>query len=136
MQQFFNSLYTFFVGLLYDRKTPFFGQYKAGIFNDTGFYTLLTALGLVLVFYYLFNHLAPRLTHLGLYRPLHWLLVLLLVAGLGALIAWRVSTGQQAGADAYMRYFIVANTLVAVLWYVLFSLALKWGSHHARRTPF
>ncbi|MBC8085582.1 MAG: hypothetical protein H7Z21_20480 [Hymenobacter sp.] len=136
MQQFFNSLYTIGIGLLYDRKSPLYGLYKAEIFNAAGFYTLLTALALVLIFYYVFNHFIPALTHQGLYRPAHWLLVLLLAAGLGALLAWRVSLGQGATSDPYMRYFIVANTVVAPLWFVLFSVALKWGSHHARRTPF
>ena len=136
MQQFFNSLYTFFIGLLYDRKTPLYGLYKASIFNDVGFYTLLTALALVVVFYYVFNRLVPALTHMGLFRPTHWLLVLLAAGGLSALIAWRVSLGQGATSDPYMRYFIIANMLVGIIWYVLFSLVLKWGSNHARRTPF
>lgn len=136
MQQFFNSLYTIGIGLLYDRKTPLYGLYKAEIFNTVGFNTLLTALALVLVFYYVFNHAVPALTHLGLYRPVHWLLVLLGVAGLGALLAWRGSIGQGATSDPYMRYFIIVNTLVAPLWFALFSVALKWGSNHARRTPF
>jgi predicted PurR-regulated permease PerM len=136
MQQFFNSLYTVSIGLLYDRKTPLYGLYKAEIFNATGLYTVLTALALVVVFYYVFNHFIPALTHQGLYRPIHWLLVLLLVAGLGALLAWRVSIGQGATSDPYMRYFILTNTWIAPLWFILFSVALKWGSHHARRTPF
>jgi hypothetical protein len=136
MQQFFNSLYTNGIGLFYDRKSPLYGLYKAEIFNTTGFYTLLTALALVVVFYYIFNHALPALTHLGMYKPVHWLLVLLLVAGLGALLAYQVSMGAGAVRDPYMRYFIITNTLVAPLWFVLFSAALKWGSNHARRTPF
>ncbi|HET9505936.1 MAG TPA: hypothetical protein VFO93_20485 [Hymenobacter sp.] len=136
MQQFFNSLYTNGIGLFYDRKSPLYGLYKAEIFNTTGFYTLLTALALVFVFYYIFNHALPALTHLGMYKPVHWLLVLLLVAGLGALLAYQVSMGAGAVRDPYMRYFIITNTLVAPLWFVLFSVALKWGSNHARRTPF
>ena len=136
MQQFFNSLYTTSIGLLYDRKTPLYGLYKAEIFNAVGLYTLLTALGLVLVFYYVFNHAVPALTHRGLYRPSHWLLVLLGAAGLGALLAWRVSLQQGATPDPYLRYFIIANTVVAALWFVLLSLGLKWGSNQARRTPF
>ncbi|WP_151086314.1 hypothetical protein [Hymenobacter baengnokdamensis] len=136
MQQFFNSLYTNGIELFYDRKSPMYGLYKAEIFNTAGFYTLLTALALVVVFYYIFNHAVPALTHQGWYRPTHWLLVLLLVAGLGALLAYRVSIGAEAVRDPYMRYFIITNTLVAPLWFVLFSLILKWGSNHARRTPF
>ena len=136
MQQFFNSLYTVGIGLFYDRKSPLYGLYKAEIFNATALYTVLTALALVVVFYYVFNHAIPALTHQGLYRPTHWLLVLLLVAGLGALLAYRVSLGAGAVRDPYLRYFIITNTLVAPLWYVLFSVALKWGSNHARRTPF
>ncbi|RZK13444.1 MAG: hypothetical protein EOO56_27095 [Hymenobacter sp.] len=136
MQQFFNSLYTIGIGFLYDKKSPLYGLYKAEIFNAVGLYTVLTALALVVVFYYVFNHAIPALTHQGLYRPTHWLLVLLLVAGLGALLAYRVSLGAGAVRDPYLRYFIITNTLMAPLWYVLFSVALKWGSHHARRTPF
>jgi hypothetical protein len=136
MQQFFNSLYTIGIGLFYDRKSPMYGLYKAEIFNTAGFYTLLTALALVVVFYYIFNHALPALTHQGLYKPTHWLLVLLLVAGLGALLAYRVAIGAEAVRDPYMRYFIITNTLVAPLWFILFSVILKWGSNHARRTPF
>jgi hypothetical protein len=136
MQQFFNSLYTSGIGLFYDRKSPMYGLYKAEIFNTTGFYTLLTALALVVAFYYIFNHAIPALTHLGMYKPTHWLLTLLLVAGLGALLAYQVSSGQGAVRDPYMRYFIITNTLVAPLWFILFSVVLKWGSNHARRTPF
>ena len=136
MQQFFNSLYTTSIGLLYDRKTPLYGLYKAEIFNTVGFNTLLVALALVLVFYYLFNYRLAPLTHLGLYRPQHWLLVLVGAAGLGALLAWRGSLALGAAPDPYMRYFILANTVIAPLWFALLSLALKWGSTHARRTPF
>lgn len=136
MQQFFNSLYTSGIGLFYDRKSTMYGLYKAEIFNTTGFYTLLTALALVVVFYYIFNHAIPALTHQGLYKPTHWLLTLLLVAGLGALLAYQVSMGQGAVRDPYMRYFIITNTVVAPLWFILFSVILKWGSNHARRTPF
>jgi len=113
-----------------------YGLYKAEIFNTAGFYTLLTALALVVVFYYIFNHAIPALTHQGLYKPTHWLLTLLLVAGLGALLAYRVAIGAEAVRDPYMRYFIITNTLVAPLWFILFSVILKWGSNHARRTPF
>lgn len=136
MQSFFNNLYTVLIGWFYDRKTPFYGLYKAEIFNSVGLNTLLLALALVVVFYYVFNHAVPALTHQGLYRPRHWLLVLLLAAGLGALLAWRGALAQEAAPDSYMRYFIIANTLVASIWFVLLSLALKWGSNHARRTPF
>ena len=136
MQQFFNSLYPLVIGWFYDRRTPLYGLYKAEIFNAVGLYTVLTALALVLVFYYLFNSAVPALTHQGLFRPTHWLLVLLLAAGLGVLLAWRVSLNQGATPDPYLRYFLLANLLVAPLWFVLFSVALKWGSTHARRTPF
>nr|GFD23556.1 hypothetical protein [Tanacetum cinerariifolium] len=83
------------------------------------------ALALVVVFYYIFNHAIPALTHQGLYKPSHWLLTLLLVAGLGALLAYRVAMGAEAIRDPYMRYFIITNTLVAPLWFTLFSSAAK-----------
>ncbi len=137
MQQFFNGLYTVLIGWFYHRKPADFGLYKNEIFNAVGLYTLLVALGLVLVFYFIFNKQAA-LSQLNWSKPKHWLLVLLLAAGLGALLAYQVSVGQGAVPEAYLRYFIIVNTLVAPLWYLLFSVALKrlpFGSQ-ARSTPF
>lgn len=133
MQQFFNSLYTALIGLLYDRKPVDFGLYKTEVFNSVGLYTLLTALALMLVFYYVFNHAVSLGTW---YRPQHWLYVLLLAAGLGALLAFQVSTGLGALRGPYLRYFIIVNTLVAPLWFVVFSLLGKRWSRQARTTPF
>ncbi len=133
MQQLFNSLYAALIGLLYDRKPVDFGLYKTEIFNSVGLYTLLTAAALMLVFYYIFNHAISLGTW---YRPQHWLLMLLLAAGLGALLAFQVSMGLGAIRGPYLRYFIIVNTVVAPLWFVLFSLVFKRWSNHARTTPF
>ena len=133
MQQFFNALYAALIGLLYDRKPVDFGLYKTEIFNSVGLYTLLMTAALVLAFYYVFNHAISLGTW---YRPRHWLLVLLLAAGLGALLAFRVGTGLEALRGPYLRYFIIVNTLVAPLWYVVLSLVFKRWSRHARTTPF
>jgi uncharacterized integral membrane protein len=138
MQNFFNWLYPLVVSWFYQKKSVSFGLYKAEVFNSVGFYTVLLALALVLVFYFIFNNARISLNRLGWSRPMHWVLVWLAAAGLGALVAYRVSMQQGIAADAYLRYFIIANTLVAALWFLIFSLLLKrlpFGSQ-ARAVPF
>lgn len=138
MQTFFNWLYPLIISWFYQKKSVSFGLYKAEVFNSVGFYTLLLALALVLVFYFIFNNARVSLNRLGWSRPGHWLLVLLAAAGLGALVAYQVSGQQGVAGDAYLRYFIIANTLVAALWFLVLSLLLKrlpFGSQ-ARAVPF
>lgn len=137
MQKFFNILYTTLIGWFYNRKPASFGLYKSEIFNTTGFYTLLVALGLVLLFYYVFNGQKLALNQLNWSKRTHWLLVLLLAAGFGVLLAYRVSIKQGAVPETYLRFFIIVNALVAPLWYLLFSMLLKrLFANQARTTPF
>ena len=136
MQQFFNGLYTVLIGWFYSRKPTSFGLYKTEIFNTAGLYTLLLALALVAVFYFVFNK-SRGLSQLNWSKPTHWLLVLLLAAGLGALLAYRVGLGQGAAPEPYLRYFIIVNTLVAAAWFLLLSLGLKrLLPNNAQATPF
>ena len=137
MQQFFNGMYTMLISWFYQRKPASFGLYKSEIFNTIGLCTLLVALGLGLIFYYIFNGQKLALNQLNWSKPTHWLLVLLLAAGVGALLAYRVSIKQGATPESYLRYFIIVNTLVAPFWYFLFSLGLKrLFANQARTTPF
>lgn len=141
LQKFFYSLYTTLIAL-FDKGKPQLvplALYKQSIFNPVGLWTLVAALGLVLTFYYVFNGRAlSALLTLGWFRGRHWLLVLLLAAGLGAWLAYYISLQLGAAAEPYLRYFIIVNALVAATWYFLLSLLANLLVRHgqARATPF
>lgn len=120
---------------------PDFPKYKTHIFGSVGLLTLGLALALVLVYYYAFN--TPN-AFLGRAwnRARHWWLTLLLTAGLGTWLAYGFSSSivvnEAIGVKhtAYFGYFLVANAVVATLWFLLFSVLLKFKSEQAKTTPF
>jgi len=139
LQKFFYALYTTFIAF-FDKAKPQqvpLALYKQSIFNPVGLWTFAAALGLGLTFYYLFNgsQLAP-LNQLKWYRRPHWLLTLLLAAGLGAWLAYYIGISLGAAPEPYLRYFIVVNALVAGLWFGLGSVLVKRWSTQASSTPF
>lgn len=140
LQKFFYSLYTAFIAL-FDKAKPLkvpLALYKQSIFNPVGLWTLVAAVGLGLIYYFVVNgeHTAVYLRENKLLVPSRpkWLLTLLLAAGTGAWLAYYIGLRLGAAPEPFLRYFIIVNALVAALWFGLASLVakLRWFSSNAR----
>ena len=128
MNDFFASIYEFF---FYEAS---FSQamYSHGLYSVLGLVTLLSALVLCLVFYYVINRPTFNLWY-------HWLLV----AGVNACWAFLFalfyprSPLASAGLEFGSQYFSLAvvNAILSFLMFVIFSFALRWWSRSARLTP-
>lgn len=145
LQKFFSALYQTFLGN--PDPASLIPVYRQSIFPGVGLSTLFLALAMALVFYVVLN----RLLTTSWFKTRHWALVLLLTAILGATIAWQqaaaavgdqlaqtgeeLTTGQAATLKRYLWGFSATNALVAVLFYVLLSFAVKSLSVSARTTP-
>ena len=139
LQKFFFNLYTAFIGLFYNGKPRLvdLAFYRESIFNPVGLWTLVMAAGFALIFYFVFNgRLFPFLNGQNLAKPRHWWATCLLVAGVGAWLAYFIGIRLGAAPEPYLRYFIVVNTLLASVWFFLLSWAMKRGSQNASTAPF
>lgn len=109
-----------------------------------GFIALGIALFFVLLYYYVINH--PRFN-----RWWSWLIVLLIVSSanlfigagmtLGDLGAGNIEeciiNGENGGIyESTCWMFGIANFLVSAIFFILFSIGLKWWSTNCKRTPF
>jgi hypothetical protein len=113
-------------------------------YNMYGFIALGIALGVVLVYYYVINH--PRFS-----KWWSWLLMLLLV-GVSNLVIGGAMTiadlnagnigdcllnGENGGVDATICWmFGLADGIVSILFFSIFSIAFKWWSTNCKMTPF
>lgn len=107
--------------------------YRELIFPDVGGLTLLISLVVVVIYYYLLNHLL-RIHWFSMWY--HWLLTLAFTAGAAFLLADRYARQAEVTPDSYVTWFGLANLCWAVVFFALFSVALKWKSAQASRTPF
>ena len=141
LQKFFAGLYEPLVGF-FEKQPRLVGLsvYREKIFQPVGLWTLLMALGLVLIYYFVINgkDTVAYLKERNWFSLPKWLLTLLLAAGLGAWLAYYIGLTLGAPREPYMQYFIVVNALVAAFWFGLASLLAKRNlfSSHARITPF
>lgn len=109
-----------------------------------GWIALGTALAIVLIYYYVINH--PRFN-----KWWSWALILLLV-GLSNLFVGAGMTlsdlsagnigdclinGENGGIYDYNCWmFGLANFFVSAIFFIIFSVGLKWWSTNCKRTPF
>jgi hypothetical protein len=149
---FFETIYRWF--------SSFFGgdmaDYLAGFICDDecycgknqyimyGFIAIGIALSIMLIYYYVINH--PRFNSFW-----SWLLMLFLV-GVSNLVIGGVMTkgdlvagyigdclinGGNGGVDISTCWmFGLANFIVSVTFFIIFSIGLKWWSTAGKRTPF
>ncbi|MGI4735445.1 MAG: hypothetical protein ACRYG7_09720 [Janthinobacterium lividum] len=145
LQKLFTSLYQAVLGN--PDPASLIPVYRQSIFPGVGLYTFFLALALALLFYVVLN----RLLTTPYFKTGHWAVVLLLGAVLGATLAWQkaaadindqlASTGQQlavgeaATLKRYLWGFTATNALVAVVFFVVLSFAVKSLSVSARTTP-
>lgn len=133
MQKLFAGLYHGLIGL-FTNKTSEYSTYLLEIFTPVSLLTVVLAVALVLLYYYVFNGPTAFLgrTWNGAGQ---WLLTLLLAAGLAVWLAYSFSLRHGVEANQYLGYFMVVNLLLAALWFFLFSVLLKRKSPHASTTP-
>lgn len=133
----------------YDPATSAYSN--PNIYNIVGLCTIGVSLLLAILFYYVYNH--PRFCN-----ALTWLLSLLANGVLALFVAHGIVYNRYIGGiipDSLMyergdqgdivRFLItesdlwgfgIANLIVAIILFSLFSLALKWGSSNAKYVPF
>ena len=132
MKNIFRFLYELIIGRPQPpMETPL---YRSEIFPDVGGISLLLiTLGMVAFYYYVLNHLVPTARFSHWYHWLGMLVINALIAFWFAIYYCRIN---EATPDSYIYWFGVANALYSGLFFLLFSMALKWRSNNAARTPF
>ncbi|UOQ65577.1 hypothetical protein [Hymenobacter volaticus] len=145
LQSFFTALYQALLGN--PDPSSLIPVYRQSIFPGVGLTTFFVALAMALLFYVVLN----RVVTTSFFKTQHWAIMLLLTAVLGAIVAWQqaaaaveaqlAETGEElavAQVSTLKRYlwgFTATNTLVAVLFFILCSFAVKSLSVSARTTP-
>ena len=148
----FEVIYRWFLGLFGENMADFLAGFDCSAedyvltnqFLMYGFMAMGVALAMVFIYYYVINH--PRFNKLW-----HWLVMLGVVglvnlfigAGmtLGDLNAGNIGdclmNGENGGiydSDCWM--FGLANFFVSAMFFIVFSIGLKWWSTNCKRTPF
>ena len=106
--------------------------YASDVYPNVGLFTLVFAIVFAIIFYLL----------LGRWKPVwdkasHWvisLVILLVIAFYLALSQSKSATGEDA--DSFMYKFAIINSVIALVYFFIFSVLLKRTSIFAKRTPF
>lgn len=118
---------------LHDAQSPI---YEDSIYVPVGIALILCTVATGVIYYLILNGFRARFSK----RWPHWwacLFVNLVIAFLAPiLIVWNLSDENTGyfGSDTLLLCLI--NALYSVVLFFLVSMALKWWSPHARRTPF
>ncbi|MDR0603768.1 MAG: hypothetical protein LBG80_05635 [Bacteroidales bacterium] len=119
-------------------------SWGASQYTMYGFIALGIALVIMLIYYYAINH--PRFN-----RWWSWILMLLLVGLSNFFIGaettlsdlWAgnigdclINGGNGGVYDINCWMFGLANFFVSVIFFIIFSIGLKWWSANCKRTPF
>lgn len=108
--------------------------YRGEIFPDVGGITLLLiTLAMVAFYYYVLNHLIHTAMFSHWY---HWLVVLIINAAIAFGFAVYYCRINEVTPDSYIYWFATANAFYSGIFFILFSLIIKWKSNSAARTPF
>ena len=101
------------------------------IFPTVGLVTVLSALAMMVIFYYVINHWLP----VAFFRKTwHWVLFMLLSAAIGFGYAVNYAHGKEVTGD-YVYTFAAVNALYGALFYLIFSFLLRRWSRGASTTP-
>jgi hypothetical protein len=124
MESVFNFIYETLVGKTSDPT------YREGIFLTIGVATFLINLALALLFYLLLGRWKAVW-----YKLSHWILTLLLSIGICSLVLSLVTDGEvDVNGEWWM--ILVWNTIIATVWYFIFSMLLKRFSIFPKYIPF
>ena len=119
-------------------------SWGASQYTMYGFIALGVAFAVVIVYYYLINH--PRFSSRG-----SWLLTLLIVGLINLFIGAGITLGNFLAGDinecliggsnggiyeSNCWMFGLANFFVSVVFFIIFSVGLKWWSRNCKCTPF
>jgi hypothetical protein len=101
------------------------------IFPTVGLVTVLSALAMMLIFYYVINHWLP----IAFFRKAwHWVLFMVISAVIGFAYAVNYAHGKEVEGD-YVYNFAAVNALYGALFYLIFSFLLRRWSRGASTTP-
>jgi 4-amino-4-deoxy-L-arabinose transferase-like glycosyltransferase len=106
--------------------------YASDVYPNVGLFTLVFAIVFAIVFYLLLGRWKPVWDKVS-----HWvisLVILLVIAFLLALSQSKNATGEDA--DSFMYKFAIINSVLALIYFFIFSVLLKRASIFAKRTPF
>lgn len=153
---FFETIYRLFIALFGGDMADYLSGYVCPSEDSTGgflagnqfvmygFIALGVALVIMLIYYYVINH--PRFN-----RWWSWLLVLVLVGTINLFVGTGMTLGDLdagnigdcliAGGNGGIYtsncwMFGLANFFVSSVFFIVFSIVLKWWSTNCKRTPF
>lgn len=141
MSAIFDQIYLWFCGMYHvDLDTFLYGSGEnADYYMAIGLITLAVSLVVVLLYYYVFQH--PRFS-----KWWSWLLTMVLNGVISLFIAAgfalsKLNSGAmgELGADVLSFdcwMFGVANLLVSIIFFIVFTFMFKWWSRDAKHVPF
>ncbi|RDC65978.1 hypothetical protein [Adhaeribacter pallidiroseus] len=101
------------------------------IFPTVGLVTVLSALAMMVIFYYVINHWLP----IAFFRKAwHWAFFMIISAVIGFAYAVSYAHGKEVEGD-YVYNFATVNALYGALFFLIFSFLLRRWSRGASTTP-
>ena len=122
----FTGLYEALIG-----QSTEYTDFEDHLFNDVGLLTLVSAIAVALIFYVLLGRWKSVW-----YTRTHWAITILLCAAIGYLLAYFISKSALGVVDGYVIRFALFNALIAAVYFILLSFALKPFSIFSKRIPF
>jgi len=122
----FSALYELFIG-----ENEDYPEFREGIFDSVGLITFIIAIVICFLFYVALGRWKAIW-----YTTIHWIITIVLVAGIGFGFAFSQAKGQLGEADSYLIRFAIFNAIYASIYFILFSFLFKNFSIFSKRTPF
>lgn len=122
----FSTLYELVIG-----ENSSYPEYQENIFSPVGIYTIALTLLIAIIFYVVLGRWKPIF-----HKLLHWVITLLVVAVSSFCLAFFFSRDIIGATDSYTIMFAAINLLYGLIYFCLFSFALKRTSIFAKSTPF
>jgi uncharacterized membrane protein len=131
-----TRLADYLAGATCDGDAPIFEEGSKNLFTPIGIVALTIALVAFVAYYYIIN--SARLN-----KWWHWVIALLIVGVANLFIGYGWTAGEADNIGACLEcwesdfwLFGLANFFVSAMFFIIFSIAFKWGSRNCRRTPF
>lgn len=121
----FSNLYELVIGSNAD-----FPEYRQGIFDSVGLFTLVMAIVLCLLFYVALGRWKAIW-----YTTVHWVITIVIVALIGFAFAYTQSKGQLGSVNSYLIRFAIFNSIFAAIYFIALSFLFKNFSIFSKRTP-